>query len=186
MPESERSRRSPTTAALRIIVTLTAAVAAGVAGANFALIARPVTQALKADGRNAGYVIRAHYGRYIDRSTLVLDLTRVDSAAPLDLYRGLFQAADTLTAAGRRFARVVLARNSTPVYVLDGDRFAEAGAAFDAGENPVYLVRTLPQHLRHPNGTPAFETWEGGLLGVAMRQMQDVTAAARTWVADST
>ena len=42
----------------------------------------------------------------------------------------------------------------------------------------LYLIRTLPKKLFNPDGTAAFGRWEGGLLGVLSKQMEDVSAAA--------
>ena len=44
-----------------------------------------------------------------------------------------------------------------------------------------YLIRTLPEKLFNPDGTAAFGRWEGGLLGVLSKQMEDVSAAALRW-----
>jgi hypothetical protein len=67
------------------------------------------------------------------------------------------------------------------IFFIEGDAFGELGQEFDMGQNPVYLVRTLPEKLYRPDGRQAFGTWSGGLLGVVARQMEDVNAAARAW-----
>ncbi len=121
-------------------------------------------------------------GTDVQPSTLVLDLTRADAVSPADLIRGTFWAAETLYQAGRRFDHVVLARRGTQVFLMSGQDFATLGANVAGGENPVYLVRTFPQALRRPDGSAAFGSWTGGLLGVLSREMEDVTDAAREWV----
>jgi hypothetical protein len=45
----------------------------------------------------------------------------------------------------------------------------------------VYTLRTLPEKLRRPDGSPAYRAWTGGLLGVMARQMQDLTGFCRAW-----
>jgi hypothetical protein len=64
---------------------------------------------------------------------------------------------------------------------MKGEDFKSIGSEFAAGQNPVYLIRTLPEKLYHPNGDAAFPHWEGGLLGVVGKQMDDVNAMARRW-----
>jgi hypothetical protein len=57
---------------------------------NEVLVTRPVRAALPADSRNATFTLRANYRWYLMSSTLVLDLTRVDTAALVDLFRTFF------------------------------------------------------------------------------------------------
>ena len=158
-------------------------VAAGVLvwALNFFLVQRPVSAALDADSRNAGYALSAHYGLYVNPSTLVLDLKTITEAAPIDLFRGLFQAAAALAESGRSFDRVILARGGDAVFQMKGDDFDQLGREFKSGQNPVFLLRTLPSKLHRPSGEAAFGQWEGGLLGVVGKQMEDLTAAGRAW-----
>jgi hypothetical protein len=135
--------------------------------ANFLLVGRPIHV--------------AHYNYYVDPSTLVLDLREANAVAPVDLFRAIFQSARSMHEAGRTFSSVILARSHSTVFLIDGDAFAQMGRAFEEGENPVYLIRTLPVKLANPDGTPAFGTWTGGLLGVLTHQMDDANSAARQW-----
>lgn len=146
-----------------------------------ALVGNPVSSALDADSRNSGFTIHAHYGYYVDPSTLVLDLSEASHASAIDLFRGIFQSADALHGRGRTFRSVVLANRRKEVFLMDGGKFDELGSEFANGENPVYMVRTLPENLLLPDGTQAFGKWEGGVLGVLTRQMTDVSEAARAW-----
>jgi hypothetical protein len=148
-------------------------------GLNHSAVAKPVAAKLAEDSRNSVFTLEAHYGE--NSRILVLDLREVRSAAPADLWRGVFQSAETLHAAGMDFDQVVLARSGEPVYVMTGADFDTLGAEFQDGQNPVYLLRTLPEKLDRPDGQQAFSTWEGGLLGVAGKQMEDVTTAAEEW-----
>lgn len=100
----------------------------------------------------------------------------------MDLLRGLFQAAKVLHEDGRSFSKVVLERSGKPMFMMEGSAFAELGSEFGAGQNPIYLVRTLPEKLHHPDGTSAFGSWTGGWLGVMGRQMEDVNKFALEWV----
>lgn len=166
------------------LIALLAVAAALVWVLNYVLIQRHVSHVLDSDPRNAGYSISAHYRFYVEPGTLVLDLREVSAAAPLDLFRGLFQSAAALTSAGRRFDRVILVRAGTPVFMMTGEDFANLGAEFAGGQNPIFLIRTLPEKLYRPSGEAAFGHWEGGMLGVLGKQMEDANNAGRQW-ADS-
>ncbi len=147
--------------------------------ANFLMIGNPVRNELGTDSRNSAYRLSAHYGYYLDPNTLALDLTDVDSAAPIDLFRGLFQAAKALHT--RHFGQVRLERSHKVMFTMSGEDFDSIGSEYDAGQNPVYLIRTLPEKLSLPDGTPAFGHWEGGLIGLLGKQMQDVNDVAGQW-----
>ena len=162
-------------------IALVALMVIAVSSANYAFVSSVVSAKVGADSRNSGYALSAHYGLYVEPNVLVLDIRRIDKAAPLDLFRGLFEASDALYAAGRRFDRVVLARGGTDVFVMKGEDFGLLGQQFGSGQNPIYLIRTLPEKLYKPTGEAAFGRWTGGLLGVLGKQMEDATAAGRRW-----
>jgi len=144
-----------------------------------ATVAVPVALELGEDERNEGFTLVAYRSLGVHPREITIDLFSADRAAPVDLYRGLFQASAALE--GRRFDRVTLARQGSAVFVMDGADFALLGESFTAGENPIYLIRTLPEKLYLPDGTPAYGTWTGGFLGVLGAQMRDVNDAAQTW-----
>src|SRR5688500_6478973 len=79
-----------------LILLILGLIPACVWAGNQLLAAKPVAAAISGDPRNAGYMLSARLQQYVRPNVLVLDLRRVDSAAPADLLRGLFQAADTL------------------------------------------------------------------------------------------
>lgn len=149
--------------------------------ANFFLVGNPVRSALAKDPRNERFKLVAHYHYYLDPTTLVLDVRSLEEAAPVDLFRGLFQSAEALHEAGRSFSKVILARSRSAVFYLSGDDFDRIGEDYGRGENVAYLIRTLPEKLYDPDGTHAYSTWSGGLLGVAIQQMKDVGDAGMRW-----
>jgi hypothetical protein len=174
-PRSRSGRR------LGTVFGIIAAVGAGIWGCNFAFVSHPVAARLEGDPRNAGFTLNARYAYYVQPGTLVLDLARVESAAPIDLLRAAFAAADTLYNPDRAFDRVIFARSGTPVFMMMGKDFQEIGNEMRQEQNPMYLVRTFPQRLYKPSGERAYGTWEGGILGVLGRQMEDVGDVGRTW-----
>jgi len=149
-----------------------------------AFVAAPVASALGHDDRNKGLTLVAYRAYALSPTVLTLDLWSVKEAAPIDLFRALFQAAEALK--GKRFDRVNLARGGRTVFVLDGEAFQTLGQEYALGQNPIYLVRTLPEKLRTPSGSPAFETWTGGWLGVLSKQIEESNAFAQAWVEGKT
>ena len=124
---------------------------------NYVLADRLVHKTLNADPRNITFSLHAHYGYYILPNTLVLNLRKVEGAAPVDLFRGLFQSAGAFHAAGRSLERVVLARNGTPVFLMKGEDFRAMGAEYGAGQNPAIASAPFPRNFisrtarRHSN-----------------------------------
>jgi hypothetical protein len=89
-----------------------------------------VADTLRADSRNYGFKLTARLQYYILSSTLILDLTEVNSAAPIDLFRGLFQSAEVFSDARKRFDKVILARGGSPIFVISGSDFWTLGSEF--------------------------------------------------------
>lgn len=160
---------------------LIALFAGGVWTFDYLMVMRPVAAELGSDPRNSAFELSAHYRLLVDPTTLVLDLRQADGAAPLDLLRGLFQSARALHAKGRTFDSVLLAHRGRTIYRMRGADFASLGESFGSGENPIYLTRTLPEKLYLPTGEEAFGHWQGGLLGVVGKQIEDVNVMARRW-----
>ena len=173
-PRSKPRRRRQALSGFLLILIL-------IWAANFFLVTNPVRTALQTDPRNERYRLVAHYRYFVDPSTLVLDIRDLDGAAPADLFRGLFQSAEALHDAGRTFSTVALSRSRTVVFYMDGADFDRIGQEYGGGQNIVYLVRTLPEKLHEPDGSAAYGTWTGGILGVALKQMEDVADAGKRW-----
>jgi hypothetical protein len=146
-----------------------------------ALVQRPIASELQEDARNGGFVLKGHYKLYMNPSVLVLDLRRVTSAAPVDLFRGIFQSAAAFAKANRKFDRVILSRSGKEVFSMKGDDFHELGSEFTGGQNPIYLIRTLPAILYRPSGERAFGEWTGGWIGVIGKQMEDANQFGQQW-----
>lgn len=123
--------------------------------------------------------VLAYYRYGILPDSIVLDVRGVgleNSAAAT--IGGLVEFADALS--DRKFREVVLAWRGAARFILGGDDFQQMGR--EAGfQNPVYTIRTLPEKLRHPDGSRAFSEWTGGMIGVLGAQMDDVNDFARQW-----
>lgn len=152
---------------------------AAVAAFN-ASIGVPVASELGKDSRNSGLTIVAYRSFGLHPTDVTLNILTAENVAPADVFRATFQAAQALK--DRRFGQINLVRGLSHIYSMRGEDFQEIGREFEAGQNPVYLIRTLPEKLFLPDGSSAFGTWTGGLLGVVTQQMDDVNSAARTWL----
>lgn len=123
--------------------------------------------------------MRAHFKLYVQPSTLVIDVAGVSSEnSRADLFRVLLQYAERLK--DESFDTVVLAFDGDARFVLDGGHFALIGAEYGS-QNPVFTMRTFPEHLRLPNGDAAYGTWTGGILGVTGKQMEDFSDFIDRW-----
>lgn len=143
-------------------------------------VGAPVAMRLAQDARNGGITLVAYRSLAIQPQEITLDVWDVSGdSAPLDLFRVLMQSAEALK--GRSFSRVTLAHKGRAVFRLEGRDFRELGEAYSSGENPLYLIRMLPERLKRPDGTAAFGSWEGGFLGVLLQQMTDANRFAAWW-----
>lgn len=152
------------------------AVVAAVAATNFFRVNSQVRAAVA--GRD--FMSAAGYYRYgVDPNNIVFDLRDLTAGASgAGVLGGFFQFAEEMQ--DRDFDYVYLAYHGHQRFRLAGDDFKEIGESFSY-QNPVYLVRTLPEKLETPDGRRAFSSWSGGLLGVLGAQMDDVNALTRKW-----
>lgn len=150
-----------------------------VAVANYTFLQRHVTAVLDSDPRNNGIEVVAHYELYILPSVLVFDLRVVSPTnSPADVFRILLQFAQAQKE--RSFSLVKLAHRGTEKFYLKGDYFQRLGQEYGE-QNPVYTMRTFPENVYRTDGTPAFGTWTGGLLGVLTKQMGDFGDFHKQW-----
>ena len=164
---------------IRYLAVLLAVGMLGVAGVNYVLVHRNVQQILTSDERNQGVGIFAHYKYFVLPSELVIDLRKVSGTnSPADVTRVLLQFAQTQKT--KTFTSVTLAHQGKPKFVLKGEFFQNLGVEFGT-QNPVYTMRTLPENVYHLDGTAAFGTWSGGMLGVLSKQMEDFSDFHKQW-----
>jgi hypothetical protein len=86
--------------------------------------------------------------------------------------------ADTLKT--RNFGRIILSSRGDDRFQLLGFYFRELGEEYQA-QNPVYLVRTLPENVYDLSGYRVYETWQGGALGVLTQQLKDFSDFSARW-----
>ena len=154
-------------------------VIAAVAGWNYFALQRPLSGRLSADSRNEGVVAIAHYGWFVNPNVLVFDLRSISgNNSEADVLRCLLQFAEAMKS--NNFSTVILAYKGNARFILKGDYFKELGVEFSY-QNPIYTLRTLPEHVYNMDGSPAFGIWTGGLLGVVGHQIQDLNTFGGKW-----
>jgi hypothetical protein len=167
---------------MRLIAKVCAAVvivAAAVAGWNHVSVNGPVAKRLAQTPANEKLNVLAYHQYAVLPSVLVLDLRKVgEDASAADSIRVLLQSAEALK--DKKFERVVLAHRGKQKLQLEGDYFKKIGEEFEF-QNPVYTMRTLPENVQHLDGSPAYGTWTGGVLGVLGKQMEDLISFAKDW-----
>jgi hypothetical protein len=136
---------------------------------------------LRADPRNAGIAVSLHTRD--GGSKLVYDLTSVaPTNSVADVFRVFLQFASREK--DREFNSVELGFRGASRFLIRGDYFKQLGQEFGT-QNPIYTIRTFPEHLTKLDGSPAYPTWTGGLLGVSGKQMEDFNDFHRQWWLDA-
>jgi hypothetical protein len=161
---------------LIVILVLSAAVIGG----NIVSVQRLVWSTKNESYANAGIDVWGYHRYGLLPSEIVYDLWDVSGDKSMaDVTRMFFQFAGKMKE--RKFERVHVAYRGKIKFVLRGEYFQELGYEWSAGQNPVYLVRTMSEHLYTPGGDPAFSSWSGGLIGVLSKQMEDFNEFHRQW-----
>ncbi|HXF47992.1 MAG TPA: hypothetical protein VNL73_01025 [Verrucomicrobiae bacterium] len=115
----------------------------------------------------------------INPTKLILDLRKVSlDKAPADVFRCLNHAAEAL--ASKDFTTVELQFRGKPKFLLEGSYFKTLGQEYEL-QNPVYTIRTFPENVKNMDGTAAFSSWSGGMLGVLQKQMEDFLEFNKQW-----
>lgn len=149
-------------------------------GANWYLLDVPTAKVLAKDPRNDGIVMHAYAKGFVNPHHLVLDIWSIDGKSSMaDVDRVLFQVSAPLKEYS--FDKVTLAFRGNGRFTLDGGYFRKLGSEFNAGQNPVYLIRTLPENVKHLDNTSAFQSWTGGLVAVLNKQIDDHNEFHNQW-----
>jgi len=139
----------------------------------------PNTIKLNEDSRNERVKVLTYQRYGIMPNQLVIDIWGIDDEASMaDVTRTVFNIAERMQ--NRNYDWVVLSHKGKAKLKIDGNFFAETGETFEY-QNPVYLVRTLPSEVYEMDGTKAYGTWTGGLLGVVGKQMEDHNKLHEDW-----
>jgi hypothetical protein len=146
---------------------------------NYITLVQPVATVITKDSRNEGIVVDIHYKNYISTNTIIFNLKKLEKEkAVADVFRVLLQTSSALK--NNKYDNIELAYKGESKFVLKGDYFKELGVQYE-DQNPMYTMRTFPQNIYDINGTLAYSVWEGGMLGVLGKQMEDFQDFNNKW-----
>lgn len=136
-----------------------------------------IDEIIRNDPRNEGIKVSVYFG---DKpSILIYDLKTISgNHSMMDVLRVLFQFSEKVK--DDKYSEVKLAFRKKTKFIINGDYFQKLGQEYSF-QNPVYTTRTLPENLFNPDGTKAFNSWTGGLMGVINRQMEDLKDFSTKW-----
>ena len=158
------------------------AIALMIGGWNYASVQRPVSERLAKDPRNETISLWAYHQYGVSPGTLVIDLRKLSGeSSQIDVMRALLQSAEAHK--DSKFDRVVLAYHGSSKFFLEGEYFQTLGKEYET-QNPAYTLRTFPENVKKMDGTAAYGTWTGGMLGVLGRQMEDLSEFSKVWYLD--
>lgn len=164
---------------MRRIMAAAGLVVAGVVAFNGLMVTWPALSKKQADPRNERVTLYSYYQWGVDPTTVVVDLWAISPTAGMaDVDRVLFDTAAALQDGS--YTSVKLSYRGRERFQLHGDYFRQIGRERD-WQNPVYVMRTMPENLRDPAGQRAFDRWTGGWLGVMSKQLEDHNEFHRQW-----
>lgn len=132
---------------------------------------------LKDDPRNAGVAVSVDCKEVLSCDNLVFSVDGV-TGSKLDVTRVFFQFAESQE--DTPYEKVILASKGENKFYVTGAYFKQVGSDY-LTENSLYLLNHLPENVKNLDGTPAFETWGGGWLGVASKQIDDLNSLHDQW-----
>jgi hypothetical protein len=161
---------------------LLGAVVGGIWLYNESDLDKPLHRVLVADPRNHVVQAGAHFDGWVDTETVVFDLNDVSGdASNLDVFRVLLQFAQALK--DQRYAKVILSAYGQKKFSIPGAYFQFLGREF-ATQNPVYTIRTFPNHVAAMDGSQPFPEVTGGIFYVLPKEMEDFKAFNQRWYVD--
>ncbi|RDL46189.1 hypothetical protein DN730_03900 [Marinomonas piezotolerans] len=101
-----------------------------------------------------------------------------DSVGPMDVFRVFLRTAERLQE--ESFESVKLCYGNTERFILSGDEYHVIGSQLPT-QNVIYTIRTFPEKLVLPNGSPAFDRHRGGVLYQMKWQMRDFQSMNEQW-----
>ena len=140
---------------------------------------KPLQQVLASDPRNVVVKEHAKFAGWLDLHTLVFDVDSVSGEATrLDVLRSFLQYAEAMK--GHRVQKVILACRGVPKFKMDGSYFQQLGMEFST-QNPMYTTRTLPINVTAMDGSHPYVEYEGGVLGVFSKEMEQFGNFSDRW-----
>jgi hypothetical protein len=148
-------------------------------GLNYFQLQSKMNNVIKSDSRNQGVRVSVHYANYINPSVLIYDLSSINNSnSKLDVFRVFLQFAEKVKE--KNFKIVELSFIGKTKFKLNGTYFKKLGQEY-TWQNPIYTSRTFPENLMTPDGLNAYPEWSGGIIGVALKQMNDFSDFHDKW-----
>jgi hypothetical protein len=146
---------------------------------NYLSLQKNISEIVESDSRNTGISVYLHFNWFINPNVIVFDIRGVSpDKSSIDVSRVLLQLSEKLKE--KEYENIILSFKGKSKFMLKGDFFKATGLEYGT-QNPVYTLRSLPQNVYNLNGTAAFLTWTGGLLGVIGKQMEDLNEFHKQW-----
>ena len=164
-----------------IIIILVAGISLNVITLDFGKYNTIIDEVITQDYRNEGIKVNVYTDGF-SSSVLVYDLQSVSyDKSRADIFRVFLQFAEKVSS--EYFSEVKLAYKGIIKFRIDGWYFQQLGEEY-FWQNPVYTIRTFPEHLKYPSGIKAYPTWTGGIIGVTTEQMEDFNDFHDKWYLD--
>lgn len=164
---------------IRKLLVVTALIILVVFSWNYISLQKNIFEIVESDSRNTGISIFSHFNWFINPNIIVFDIRGVSpDKSPMDVSRVLLQLSEKLKE--EEYESIILSFKGKSKFMLKGDFFKETGLEYGI-QNPVYTLRNLPKNVYNLDGTSAFSTWTGGLLGVLGKQMEDLSEFHKQW-----
>jgi hypothetical protein len=146
---------------------------------NYISLQKNISEIVESDPRNRGVSVVSHFNWYINPNVIVFDIRGISpNKSRIDVSRFLLQFSEKLK--DNEYERIILSFKGESKFMLKGDFFKEIGLKHGI-QNPIYTLRTLPQHVYNIDGTNAFVTRTGRWMGVLGQQMDDLNAFHSQW-----
>jgi hypothetical protein len=164
---------------LRKILVITILVISIIFSWNYLSLQKNISEIVESDSRNSGISVYSHFNWFINPNVIVFDIRGVShDKSSMDVSRILLQLSEKLKE--KEYESIILSFKGKSKFVLKGNFFKATGLEYGT-QNPVYTLRSLPQNVFNLDGTAAFSTWTGGLLGVLGKQMEDLNEFHKQW-----
>jgi hypothetical protein len=136
---------------------------------------------IKSDPRNEGIKISVDTDEA--QSVLLINMESLSAERSMaDVFRVFLQFSEKMK--DRLFKEVKLEYRKNIKFKIDGKYYQKIGKEFET-QNPVYTVRTFPENLMKPDGSKAYPSWKGGMIGVVKKQMEDFNDFNKKWYFDA-
>lgn len=129
--------------------------------------------------RNKGIKVSISVSKSGDSRILDYDLISITGdVSAADTFRVILQFSEQIKE--KNFDLVRLRFQGKEKFLLKGDYFQKLGREYSF-QNPVYTVRTFTENVYNLDGSRAYPTWTGGMIGVTKKQMEDFNDFNRKW-----